>query len=441
MRNRQTVLTLAAVLLLASVASTQQPVTLEALLSPPFPSEIAAAPTGGRVAWVQNAKGSRNVWIASPPEFAARQLTLYAGDDGQDITTLTWTADGRTVLYVRGGSPNRQGEIPNPAQLIDGAEQAIWAVDASATTAPRKLAAGNSPVVSPTGEVAFLVRSQIWHDQHRRRRAGPLALHHRRGQARDLRWSPDGNRLAFVSSRGDHSFIGVYDRAAKSLRYLDPSIDLGCQPDMVARRHAHRVHPHACHPARSSCSRRAAKALPWSIRVAMSATRPRHRGLEGAARRGQRVPGGQCRARSCSGLPATASSSPGSATAGSTCTPCRSPVARRRLLTPGDFEVEHVALTPDRARVIYSSNQDDIDRRHIWSVAVRRRSAGGAHPRKRRRMDASADRRRRRWHSYGRMAACPPTLRFCASGEVRALAPQTIAGGLSGRAARRAASA
>ena len=49
-------------------------------------------------------------------------------------------------------------------------------------------------------------------------------------------------------------------------------------------------------------------------------------------------------------------------------------VARAKLLTPGGFEVEHVALTPNRRRIVYSSNQDDIDRRHLWSVAV----AGGA---------------------------------------------------------------
>jgi dipeptidyl aminopeptidase/acylaminoacyl peptidase len=39
-------------------------------------------------------------------------------------------------------------------------------------------------------------------------------------------------------------------------------------------------------------------------------------------------------------------------------------------LTPGNFEVEHVELSTDRTRVIYSSNQDDIDRRHLWSVPV-----------------------------------------------------------------------
>jgi dipeptidyl aminopeptidase/acylaminoacyl peptidase len=39
-------------------------------------------------------------------------------------------------------------------------------------------------------------------------------------------------------------------------------------------------------------------------------------------------------------------------------------------LATGPFEVEHVALTPDRRRVIFSSNQADIDRRHLWSVQV-----------------------------------------------------------------------
>jgi dipeptidyl aminopeptidase/acylaminoacyl peptidase len=44
------------------------------------------------------------------------------------------------------------------------------------------------------------------------------------------------------------------------------------------------------------------------------------------------------------------------------------------LLTPGAFEVEHMTVSQDRRQVIYSSNQDDIDRRHIWRVSV----TGGA---------------------------------------------------------------
>jgi dipeptidyl aminopeptidase/acylaminoacyl peptidase len=44
------------------------------------------------------------------------------------------------------------------------------------------------------------------------------------------------------------------------------------------------------------------------------------------------------------------------------------------LLTPGEFEVEYATLSSDRRHVYYNSNQDDIDRRDLWRVAV----AGGA---------------------------------------------------------------
>jgi dipeptidyl aminopeptidase/acylaminoacyl peptidase len=48
------------------------------------------------------------------------------------------------------------------------------------------------------------------------------------------------------------------------------------------------------------------------------------------------------------------------------------PVAggRASLLTPGDFEVEYVSLSPDRTKALFNSNQGDIDRRHVWAVAV-----------------------------------------------------------------------
>jgi len=46
---------------------------------------------------------------------------------------------------------------------------------------------------------------------------------------------------------------------------------------------------------------------------------------------------------------------------------------RAQLLTPGEFEIEHVSLSRERRDVLFSSNQDDIDRRHIWRVAA----AGG----------------------------------------------------------------
>ena len=40
------------------------------------------------------------------------------------------------------------------------------------------------------------------------------------------------------------------------------------------------------------------------------------------------------------------------------------------LLTPGNCEVEQWSLAPDGKTVLFSSNCNDIDRRHLWSVAA-----------------------------------------------------------------------
>ena len=362
-------------LLVAVPAAAQQAVTLEALLSAPFPSEIAAAPAGGHVAWIQNARGSRNVWIAGAPDFRARQLTPYAGDDGQEITNLTWSRDGRTVVYVRGGGPNRQGEIPNPAMTPEPAEQAIWAADVAGGP-PRKLAAGSSPSISPRGQLTYLSKGQVWATDL----AGtqkPAQLFTIRGQARDLRWSPDGARLAFVSARGDHSFIGVYDPAATSLRYLDPSIDLDSNPTwspdgtrVVFTRVPATGENFSFAPRREG--------VPWSIRIVDVGTGEGREIWKAEAGRGSIFQGVASDAQLLWGdgdrlvfpwerdgwkhlyavrIPADVAQ----------------PFSAAELLTPGSFEVEHVAMTPDRRRIVYSSNQDDMHRRHLWSVAV----AGG----------------------------------------------------------------
>ena len=59
-----------------------------------------------------------------------------------------------------------------------------------------------------------------------------------------------------------------------------------------------------------------------------------------------------------------------------TCIPIAASGGAATLLTPGDFDVEDVTLSADKASIIYSSNQGDVDRRHLWRVAA----AGGAPP-------------------------------------------------------------
>src|SRR5258705_2510915 len=92
--------------------------TVEQALSSPFPSNLVAASRLGRVAWVFDVKGSRNVWMADIPSFTARPITHYSGDDGQPIASLRITPDGRTLVYVRGSATNQAGRVADPTTVV-----------------------------------------------------------------------------------------------------------------------------------------------------------------------------------------------------------------------------------------------------------------------------------------------------------------------------------
>ena len=113
------------------------PFTLDQVLSAAFPSDLTAAPTGGKVAWVSYSQGVRNLMVAEPPAYKSRNITHYTEDDGQDLLEPRWTPDASAIVYVRGSGANRAGESPNPALITAGAAEDIWIVSLDGA-APRK---------------------------------------------------------------------------------------------------------------------------------------------------------------------------------------------------------------------------------------------------------------------------------------------------------------
>src|SRR6202167_1269894 len=203
--------------------------TVDQVLSAPFPDDLTASPNGDAVAWVENAAGVRNIRIAKAPGYQAIQVTRFTTDDGQEIDEIAWNPDGARLFFTLGDSPNARGEVPNPRSDPAGKRQEIW--EAGLSIESVKLADGHSPAVSVDGStVVWIVNGQIWSMSLADRTAKPAQLIHERGTASSLVWSPDGSRLAFVTNRGDHAFVAVYDVRAKSIRFLDPSVDTDRSP-------------------------------------------------------------------------------------------------------------------------------------------------------------------------------------------------------------------
>ena len=216
----------------AAAAANNGTFTMEQVIAYPFVPEIDAAQKGDTIAFVRVLKGVRNVWVANGPDFRPRQVTRYTADDGQELTQLTFDPQGKHLLYVRGGDHDANWDAkfpPDPNSSPDEPKITIWAAQLSGG-APIKVAEGDAPALSSRGELAYLKDDQVW-TASLNGKGKPKRLFFDRGNDGALTWSPDGSKLAFVSNRdGDHSFIGIYDVASKTLTYLAPSTDFDGYP-------------------------------------------------------------------------------------------------------------------------------------------------------------------------------------------------------------------
>jgi dipeptidyl aminopeptidase/acylaminoacyl peptidase len=208
---------------------------LEQVLCAPYPSNLVAARSADRIAWVFNSQGALNVWTAAGPDFAPVNLTGYVRDEVFEIPDVEITADGSIVVFVRGSYPNSRGWVTNPKSDPAGVEQAIWAVRTDGGN-PWRVCAGGNPALSPDGRSILVVKDDLLcrlpliDPSASGQAPEPELLFKAAGRNGNPVWSPDQNRVAFVSNREDHSFVGVYDIPVRRITWLAPSVDRDSDP-------------------------------------------------------------------------------------------------------------------------------------------------------------------------------------------------------------------
>ncbi len=351
-----------------------QSFTMEQIKSYPFPNELTTAGTGSRIAWAFNEKGLRNVWVAEGPDFKARRLTNYTVDDGQELTSLSISEDGKYVVYVRGGDhgSNFDSSAPvNPALSATQTRVQIWSVP-FAGGEPKLIGDGDDPVISPKSDrVAFVKERGIWIVPIDGSSAAKR-LFFARGDCGSPEWSPDGSRLGFVSGRGDHSFIGVYTNDSTPIVFLSPSTGRDSSPRWspdgkriaFVRRPGNGGAPEPILEQRPQA---------WSIWTADAATGEGSQlwkspfTLRGSP---PSTHGGTNLHWAAAGRIVFLSYLDGQPHLYSIPERGGEPL----LLTPGNYMAEYISISADRTYMVFAGNAgsdpDDIDRRHIVKVPV-----------------------------------------------------------------------
>jgi dipeptidyl aminopeptidase/acylaminoacyl peptidase len=347
--------------------------TVDQVMNYPFPENLVAAPAGNRVAWTFNERGARNIYAADAPDFQPRKVTAYNQDDGQELTNLTFSDDGRAIVYVRGGDhganwPAEGNLEPDASGSPVQQKMQVWVADVNGG-APRLLGDGDEPAVAPkTGRVAFVRERKIWiasiDGSHP---AEPLFV---KGTSDSPAWSPDGRTLAFVSDRGDHGFIALFTGLDQPVRYLAPSTSRDSMPAWS---------PDGMHlafvrqPGQGGVPTLKPQPQPWALWIAdVQSGSAREIWKSGTSLKDSypRIAGAMNPSWAAGDRLVFMSYADGWPHVYSVL----SSGGRADLLTPGNFMVEHARLTPDRRIVVYSANTGrdrlDIDRRHIFKVPV-----------------------------------------------------------------------
>jgi dipeptidyl aminopeptidase/acylaminoacyl peptidase len=358
--------------LAGSIPAAARAFSLEDVMSAPFVDHLTASPDGTVLVWKVFEQGRYNLYTNAGG--TPHRVTPYMSDDGLDIDDVHIFASDDAVVYARGGvSDNGTGENINPLSIIPPPARTVYIAPLNGG-APVAVGEGLHGIVSPKSDAVAWVKDGVLQIATLQKagtaytvgKAEPLAI---KGQVQNAVWSPDGSRIAFTNLRGDHAFIVMYDIAAKRYVYATPDFSTddfaAWAPDgksvafirMPGNREDESPY---LDPPRQPWSIWVADAQSGNARMVWQARRgmgAQYYFSETSSRqlwwmRGERLAflwegdGWQ----HLYSVPLSG--------------------GREQRLTSGTFEVETVSQSLDRSKLLYATNENDIDRRHIWEVGL-----------------------------------------------------------------------
>lgn len=357
-------------LAISSLMVVAQDISIEDMMGNAFPTSLISDPNHDQIAWVINQKGVRNLWFAQGPSFTPRQLTDDTEDFGQSISNLVFSPDGGTLYFRKGDGSNRRGEYPNPLSRPDqkNEELSLHSLDLKHGESA-EITKGAAIIPSPRGDMTMILRKGKIYllDLEKEGDGKTELLFDVRGSVSEAHWTyvDDQAHIAFVSNRSDHAFAGIFDMEKKSIQWLSPSVDndasIAVSPD--GSRLAFLRIPSSKERIPFVPYR---EAQPWSIMLTdltTMETKTIWTADDGYGSAWRGISASSQLFWTCTDRLVFPYEKEGYTHLWS----IHSDGSQLTNLTPGSYEVQYVTQHADRCSILFSSNQEDTDRQHIWS--------------------------------------------------------------------------
>lgn len=355
-----------ALLFAFSNATLSQNFSMEQVGKFSFPSELTSSPQGEKIAWAMNEQGKRNIYMAEAPAFEPKKLTNFDEDDGQEISSLSFTPNGNFLVFVRGGDHGggNASSTVNAQNLPELPKVQIWAIDLQSEMI-ELIADGDDFSLGYPDQITFLKNGQVW-EANLHNVEAPKKLFDVKGNVNTVEHSPDGKKLAFTVSRGGHALLGIYENQETPIQWIAPSFHRYRQPKWSPDGNKI-AFVKILGGEGASFPLLEPRHLPWEIWIGDVTS--------GTAEMKWKAP----------------ETLRGSYRNGFLAYPENDELifesyqdgwqhlysldlsnSEQSLLTPGDYMVEQIKLSPDGSKVVFSANtganSEDIDRRHIGSI-------------------------------------------------------------------------
>jgi len=185
--------------------------SLGSMLAAPVVFQPTASKDGRVMVYGARQGRERSIYVKAESR-PARRLVLDGDDDGQELRDMALSPTGDVLAYVRGGTPKRTGDIPNPRSARIKPQLELWLVGTGGAEAPLKVDSGDAPQFTPDGEslvwigpeglmIAPLIRGASGFEG-----LGPKSKIIG-GAVSDIRFSPGGDQLLYRSADS----VGIYN--------------------------------------------------------------------------------------------------------------------------------------------------------------------------------------------------------------------------------------